>query len=384
MLTSAGYQTRLVGKSHSIPKGNHFGFEHFDLHDGLTGGDDDYSRWLDRRSDGEYDEISHGVGRNSWDARPSHLEEHEHPTNWTANRAIDFLTDRDSTRPFFLYLSFVRPHQPFDPPQAYWDMYIDRELPDPYVGDWAEDVVGDKLPDYPQPNAWVADLPEQVIHRARTGYYGSITHIDHQLNRVVRALGEEMSNTFIVFTSDHGDMLGDHYHWRKTYGYEGSARVPFVLNCTRDMDYEPGRIIDRPVGLEDVMPTLLEVAGIDIPESVDGRSVLRLLENENRDDWREYYHGEHGPVYDDTNAVQYIVDERTKYLWNPVTGEELLFDLESDPGEERDLTTDPDSEVDVSDWRAKMISHLEGRPEGFSDGESLQTVDPEAILGRFS
>lgn len=375
-LSAAGYQTQLAGKTHSMPTRNHFGFDHMELHGGLSKSEDDYRGWLERQSDGQYDEISHGADRNSWDPRPSHLPEHQHPTNWTTNRALDFLDKQDPTRPFFLTVSYVRPHQPFDPPQVYWDMYIDRDLPTPSIGDWEAELVGDHISDNPNPDAWVADLPPTIIHRARAGYYGSITHIDHQINRLYDALSNrnELSNTIIVFTADHGEMLGDHYYWRKSYAYEGSARVPLLVRFPAGMDYERGQLIDRPVGLEDIMPTILDAVGVDIPETVEGRSLLDLVSDSTREDWREYYHGEHGPTYHEENATQYLVDERMKYIWNPVTGSELLFDLEQDPGETENLVDDSEYAAEYEELSGRLADRLEDRPEGFSDGEQLRTV----------
>lgn len=384
---NAGYQTRLAGKTHSHPPRNHFGFEEMELHAGLGsprshehGFFDDYDEWLRDRSDGEYDENSHGLDRNSWDPRPWHRPEHEHPTNWTTNRALEFIEKRDPTRPFFLTVSYVRPHQPFDPPQPYWDMYVNRDLPNPDVGDWADDVVGDLIPDYPHPDAWVADLPANVIHRARAGYYGSITHIDHQLNRIFTDLAHrgELENTIIMFTSDHGEMLGDHHHWRKSYAYEGSARVPLVVRIPNrfEHDFKLGQVIEKPVGLEDIMPTLLDFADIETPSAVEGRSLRPLLLGED-DDWREYYHGEHGPTYHDRDATQYLVGEDTKYIWNPVSGDELLFNLDSDPGELENLADDPEHDGTVEAWRNRLIDLLADRPEGFVRDRSLQTVDPD-------
>ncbi|RBI60446.1 arylsulfatase [halophilic archaeon] len=381
VLRNAGYQTRLTGKTHSLPPRNHFGFEQMELHAGLNNQDDDYSKWIEQQSDGEYNEISHGVGRNSWDPRPSHLDEHEHPTNWTTNRALEFFEQRDPTRPFFHCVSYVRPHQPFDPPQRYWDMYIDRDLPAPHQGEWSEKMYGDLIPEYPETSAWLADLSPTTVHRARAGYYGSITHIDHQINRLLRKLSQigELDDTLIVFTSDHGEMLGDHQLWRKTYAYEGSARVPLVAQFPDGIAAEHGQVVDHPVGLEDLLPTFLDVADVDIPDTVEGRSLLPLVTESGGDlDWRDYYHGEHGRIYHEENATQYLVGERYKYVWNPVTDDELLFDLHSDPGEEIDLSDDADSQSIYESPHGRLIAQLADRPEGFSDGEKLRTVNPDA------
>ncbi|KTG11478.1 hypothetical protein AUR64_04285 [Haloprofundus marisrubri] len=342
--------------------------------------DDDYTVWLEENTNGLTDELGHRLGRNSWDTRPWHLDEHLHPTHWTTQRALEFLETRDETRPFFLNLSYVRPHTPFDPPQVYWEMYNERsdEVPAPYHGDWADDWYGDKIPEYPPVNAWVADLPENVINRARIGYYGLISQIDQQLKRVFDLLTvqEELENTLVVMCSDHGEMLGDHNLWRKTYGFEGSARVPMLMRLPESMAGERGRHIDRPVGLEDIMPTFLSVAEAEIPDTVERRNLLNLVSDDSRDDWREFYHGEHAPAsYHLENAAHYLVDEDTKYIWNPVTGEDLLFDLKDDPGETSDLRdSNPDRH---SEWRENLVSHLEGRPEGFVEEGSLSTVEPK-------
>ncbi|MFC4986728.1 sulfatase-like hydrolase/transferase [Saliphagus infecundisoli] len=368
LLREAGYRTRLTGKTHAIPAGNRIGFEETVLHAGLSGREDDYSRWLAREREGA-DEIGHGVGRNSWDARPWHLDEQAHPTVWTTDRAIEFLDDRDPTRPFFHYVSYVRPHQPYDPPRAAWEHYDGREIPDPPVGDWARGIYGDRVPAYPSTNAWLADLPREVVHRARVGYYGSVTHVDRQIGRLLRAA--DLENTLVIFASDHGDMLGDHGLWRKTFAYEGSARVPLIVRPPDRVERPRGREVPRPVGLEDLLPTILEAAGVEVPGSVDGRSLWPLMEGDA--EWRSHYHGEHGPTYDPKTGTQFLVSEDAKYVWHPTTGDELLFDLADDPLETRNLAGERSEELPT--WRDRLVDRLAGRPEGFTDGDRLLPVE---------
>ena len=378
-LRNAGYQTKLTGKIHSIPPLNHVGFEDMEQHEALFAHpNDDYELWLDSQFDERVEETGHGLGRNTWYPRPWHLEERHHPTNWTTRRALEFLDGRDPTRPFFLNLSYVRPHTPFDPPQAYWDMYVDRETPAPYMGEWADEWYGEKIPDYPAADAWVGDISPTLVHRARAAYYGLITHIDHQIKRVIDALriSGEMENTMIVFASDHGEMLGDHHLWRKTYAYEGSSRIPLVVRFPESMEVPRKQLIDQPVGLEDIMPTMLAAAGIEIPETVEGRNLLDLVDEPDRDDWREFYHGEHeAGSYDPENGCQYLVSERYKYVWNPVTGDELLFDLKEDPGEEADLVGEDSHADDLEHAREAMVDRLEDRPEGFVEDGELTTTE---------
>jgi arylsulfatase A-like enzyme len=297
---------------------------------------------------------------------------------------VQFLESRDETRPFFLTLGYVRPHPPFDPPEPYWEMYNDRDLPDPVVGDWVDDVYGDMKPAHfvsdtgtDTPNPMCAKLRPERIHRSRAGYFGLITQLDHQIRRVLDTLRlqGELSNTIILFASDHGTMMGDHDLWYISYGFEATARIPLLLRLPDWMDAPTGLQVDRPVGLEDVMPTLLELADVDIPDTVEGQSLLRLVDDPETDDWREYYHGEQAQVWHPKNATQYLSDGTTKYIWNPITGDELLFDVESDPNETENLATDPEAQARLRRWRERLIEELRERDEGFTDGERLLPVE---------
>ncbi len=295
-LTDAGYQTRAVGKMHVYPQRKLWGFQHVVLDESSrresAGFVSDYHQYFEDHKDGPYGYRDHGLDWNSWMSRPSHLPEHLHPTWWTSMEGRRFLNHRDPTKPFFLFLSFARPHSPYDPPQSYFDMYDGREdLPEAAVGDWAGLYDSPAQPD--NVNAWRSARSAVETRRARAGYYGSVTFIDHQIGMLLyelQAVGEA-ANTMIVFCSDHGDMLGDHHLWRKTYAYEGSARVPFIVRPPATMKLPGHQVVDQVVELRDIMPTLLEAAGAPIPASVDGRSVLPLLRGETAG-WREYLHGE--------------------------------------------------------------------------------------------
>ncbi|MFW5799078.1 MAG: sulfatase-like hydrolase/transferase, partial [Planctomycetota bacterium] len=133
VLRDAGYQTGCVGKTHFYPQGARFGFEEMDSYEGLQqhrpGYVNDYHEWLRDQSDGMFTtEFDHGIQSNSWYARPSHLPEELHNNTWVVTRGLEFIRRRDPTRPFFLNLSFHRPHPPIDPPQVTWDLYRDRKL----------------------------------------------------------------------------------------------------------------------------------------------------------------------------------------------------------------------------------------------------------------
>src|SRR5690625_2966106 len=113
-------------------------------------------------------------------------------------------------------MSFVRPHPPFDPPQAFYDMYRDLELPDPPVGDWASTADDDRSGFNPVTGKGI--VPKRRLKQAQAAYYALITHIDHQIGRFLMAMEEYgvYDNTVILFVSDHGELLVDHHLFRKS------------------------------------------------------------------------------------------------------------------------------------------------------------------------
>ena len=371
-LGKAGYQTHLVGKLHLWPFRKLYGFHSSDKADSSkAGGDSDYQRFL--RREGIHTpraSSAHGVNSNSWVARPWHLPEHLHFSNWCADRAIDFLERRDPTLPFFLKVSFIHPHQPCTPPRDYWDRYMDMKLPEPFVGDWA------RFTDAPVPGQSAFDAwrwwpnPEQV-RQFRAGYYGCINHIDDQIGRILHILPP---NTVILFTSDHGEMAGDHQWLRKRNAWEGSARIPFFVRFPKIFNLRGGHICPQPVELMDVMPTLLDAAGAPAPDTMDGRSLMPLLRGEPVA-WRDYVHGECAAVPTLNSGMQYVTDGLRKYVWLPGRGEEFFFDLVSDPREMHNLAAAPSRAAELSLWRARLIRELEGRPERFVEGGVLRRLD---------
>jgi len=374
-LARAGWHTQGIGKMHFFPQRALNGFHHTLLDESGRRQDpdfvSDYQRWFEANCGGDFGFVDHGIDWNSWMARPWHAPEFLHPTNWTVQESLRFLERRDPTQPFFLMTSFARPHSPYDAPRWYFDLYERKGPPPPVVGSWASchDVPGDAA----RPDAWRGVRSPEEIRRARAGYYGQIHHIDHQIGRLLMAMRRlgVLDNTLIIFTSDHGDMLGDHNLWRKTYAYEGSAHVPFIVSLPASWRAPRGLTVDAPVMLRDIMPTVLDVVGLDIPETVDGLSLRPWLEGRRPAAWREYVHGEHCTCYSEEQEMQYVTDGRYKYIWFPRTGAEQLFDLVEDPGETRNLADDPDAAPLVRRWRARLIAELEPRGLGLTDGDRL-------------
>lgn len=389
--SKAGYHTQCIGKMHVYPERNLCGFHNIMLHDGYLHFArnkegkaatqieqcDDYLKWFREKKGHNADLIDIGLDCNSWVSRPWGYEENLHPTNWVVNESIDFLRRRDTGKPFFLKMSFVRPHSPLDPPKFYFDMYKDENLPEPLMGDWAvkidEDNRGKDI------NCIKGIINKKALKRAKAAYYGSITHIDHQIGRFLIALSEygELNNTIFLFVSDHGDMMGDHNWFRKAIPYEGSARVPFFIydpgNLLRG---EKGKVFDEVLELRDIMPTLLDFADIEIPDSVEGLSLKDLVEGEDKT-WRKYIHGEHS-FGDDSN--HYIVTKKDKFLWFSQREEEQYFDLEKDPNELINLIDSEEHKERINYLRKILIKELEDREEGYTDGNRFLKGNPVSTL----
>ena len=386
-LSKAGYYTQCVGKMHVHPLRNNLGFHNVRLHDGYLHAyrrpntpsyedqrvADDYYWWLKQELGITADPVDNGTDCNSWVARPWMYEEKYHPTNWVANECLDFLRRRDRDMPFFLMASFVRPHPPIDAPQYYFDLYRDKELQPPYRGDWNDEAR--HLRDGHGYHAQTAPGDPEYIRQLRQGYYGAITHMDHQIGRILSALVEEqlMEDTVILFVSDHGEMLGDHLLFQKAKPYQGSVQVPMFLSGPECYVGAHHRLCQDLVELRDVMPTILELAGAPIPESVDGVSMLHPVE-------RQWLHGEHTLGQD---SMHFIVTKTDKYIWYSQTGKELYFDLERDPHETHNAVTEPEYAVRVQELRHHLIAELADREEGYSDGSRLIVgQEPVTVLGR--
>lgn len=358
-LKRAGYHTALVGRDmHLYPHRKRYGF------DQMITTNHDYLRWLDEHSSpwqGGF--FGNGIGPNDWPSAPWHLPEWQHSTHWTVEQALRFLDDRDPSGPFFLTVSFSAPHPPLTPPAFYLERYLRADIGEPVIGDWAVPPENDGLGQ--RPNSSHVKLTGEVLRYCYAGYYGLINHVDDQIARV---LSRVPKNTHIIFTADHGEMLGDHYLFRKRVPYQGSVRIPFSISGP---DIPQGVVCEQPIAHCDIMPTLLDLAGCEIPDTVEGRSMAPLF-SDAAADWREHIHGEHTlGGYVGEASMHYLTDGKEKYIWYTSTGREQFFDLAADPTECHELSQSTKHADRISTWRKRLIEELNGRPEGFTDGKRL-------------
>jgi arylsulfatase A-like enzyme len=359
LFRDAGYQAYAVGKLHVWPQRDRIGFDdvlleeqgrhqHRDIPEGVA---DDWELYLmEQGYTGR--EYAGGMCHNDWLARPWHLPEECHPVNWAAREMCRTIRRRDPRKPGFWYLSFSAPHPPLTPPQPYLDMYSDQDIDMPVIGEWARDF--DALPHYIKGRAYPSALfgaTSGEIRLARRAYYATLTHIDHQIRIVIGYLREAglLDNTIIVFTSDHGHMVGEHGMWCMTPFYEPSAKIPLIIVPPKGSKRLGVAVEDdRFAEFGDIMPTLLDLAGIPIPDHVDQ---ISLAGNERR----EYIYGEHG---EGPSAQRMIRRGPLKMIYYPLGNVTQLFDVEADSRETLDLAEMPEYRETVDELKKLLRKHL--------------------------
>lgn len=366
MLRDLGYMTLGIGKMHWDPQTALHGF-HATITDESGRREapyfiSDYHKWFYTKALGENPDTT-GLGWNDHGARTYALSEQLHPTVWTGDTAVSTIENYAGSEPLFLKISFARPHSPYDPPQRILDYYNEVEIPLPAHGDWSRDIGKGVSPDK-SPDAAFGDFGDEYAVNTRRHYYAAITFIDEQVGRIIEALKARgmYDNALICFTSDHGDMMGDHNHWRKTYAYEGSAGIPYIVKFPASMPPRtaPGAVIEAPVELRDLLPTFLAVNGAEQPKIMDGLPLTELVCNENPQ-WREYLGIEHATCYSPDNYWYAVTDGKLKYIWFFNTGGEQLFDLERDPYECTDLSRDKQYAARLDKLRDALAGQLAER-----------------------
>lgn len=359
ILRRAGYQTCAIGKMHFHPQRARHGFDE-------TITLDDYYRWIAAQG-GPIQPRRHGLGENELYATMATVPEPMTLTSWITEKAYEFLQfRREPDQPFFLWISYSKPHPPLDPPEPYYSMYRDSDIPQPWMADWADD------PDRPdavkrhQQASGVDRMSPELIRQARSAYYGLITHIDYNIGRIMAGLQDTgcffspNDNTMMLFCSDHGELLGDHRMAAKDTLHEGSAHVPFILRLPRAWKDKPiGIERDDVVSHQDILPTFAAAAGAETPPDCDGRNLLvPVLSGEPVDDDPYLLCGAGFNHHSERIGWAGVTDGRWKYAWHYVDGKEELFDVASDPHELRNLAGDASCRDRFHELRAETIRRL--------------------------
>ena len=197
------------------------------------------------------------------------------PDTLTADQAVDFLQAYDGQKPFFLGVSMVKPHFPYTIQQQYVDMYLNAGIPNPVVTEAALDDLSAALKS-DRIRFGVDQLTPEQTAFARAIYYGSLTYLDQQFARVCNELSNRglANDTIIIYTSDHGDLIGQHGMWYKNAFFEGSARVPLIVKVPGPLSVAT---CNAPVSTLDLYPTLCDLLGLTPPSTLEGHSLVPLM-----------------------------------------------------------------------------------------------------------
>ena len=344
LIADAGYDCGMVGKFHLQSSGKrtepriddgfrYWKFSHAPRDDWEEG--HDYAEWV-RENGGNLNEL-----RESEDRVPTEL----HQTTWASERCIEFI-GQEREQPWMLNVNIYDPHPPFIPPKSYADQFSAEDMPGPHFKESDLDA---------QAKLAQCDFQDEIRtpeeHNAKLAqarYYAMIAQIDDQFGRILKTLDEtgQRENTVIIFTSDHGESLGDHgLMYKGCRFYEGLVRVPLIFSW-------PGHFVeniksDALVEMMDLSATLLELAGVPLPDYFQGKSLVSILYgdsdgNDHRDFVRSEYFDALDPHFTGGNGT-YATMHRTKshklcVYHGKGVGE--LFDLQKDPWEHENLWHD--------------------------------------------
>ena len=270
----------------------------------------------------------------------------------TTDVALKFIREKSKgSAPWMLFVSWIWPHSPYNPPQELRNHFKKVKL----------------LPNVP------AGLPRNLAEEALPGYYGMIEGVDRQAARLLRALDEAgvTEDTIVVFSSDHGDMIGSQGYKAKRWPYEESARVPFLIRYPKGIP--AGRVLADPFGTPDIYPTLAGLARVKAPANLDGMDFSELFSGKIQTAPRDYVYLEMPYAYVPWPGWRAL---RTRDHMYARTSERpwLLFDLAKDPWEMNNLVGANPDEVKEFDLR------LAGIMKNYGDSWSVKTDTGDVAL----
>ena len=355
-LRRAGYQTALAGKMHFCGPDQLHGFEErltTDIYPSDFGWTPDWSAFEQRPSwYHSMDSVIHAGAC----TRTNQIDFDDEVVVAARQKLFDLARSRDR-RAFCLVVSMTHPHDPYVIPHVYWNRYRDEEIDLPRV----PDLSGSEDPHSRRLRHVIGldlDAPtDDQVRAARRAYYGAISFVDEQIGSVLEALGESgmVDDTIILLIGDHGEMLGERDLWYKMNFFEGGARIPMIVHA-------PGRFaphrVAASVSLVDLLPTLADLAGGDIPQGMatagDGTSLMpHLLGEPGHDEAIGEYLAE-GAIA----PIVMIRRDHWKFIHCPVDPDQL-FDLVADPDELDNLAGDPAHVVTVAAFLREISERWE-------------------------
>jgi arylsulfatase A-like enzyme len=370
MLRNYGYTSANIGKLHFLPHANRdhtethpdYGFDHLEISDEPGCYEDAYRAWVRREAPDQLDRISVGLPPAAYDwqrtmgiddpirhpmagrrvdvggAIPFAGHEARTHTAFVADQTIEFL-QQQGNHPFFCIAGFYSPHSPWVVPQRFLDLYDPQELTLPV---FPEELEARRAAD---------EFSDAALRSARHGYYAMVSEVDFHAGRILDCLDElgKREETIVVFTSDHGEWLGEHLRYGKGYpGHDCVTRVPLLLRLPHGSPNR-GRTVASIVEAVDLLPTLLALAGMPIPPQVQGVSLVPVIDGDVRA-IRE-------SALTEMTGWKALRTSRFRYIAH-ADGAESLFDLAQDRDAYRDVAGHRDYEPALVGLRHEMIKRL--------------------------
>lgn len=375
VLRDAGYDCGLIGKlhlaspflrrEHRVDDGYSY-FQYSHDHKGGNEAGNEYVEWIKQqgidhntilreRDIKSVEEYRDGQNKKNFGglmeptAENDNVPPHLHQTHWCTEKAIEFIQrNRPDDQPWMLSINPFDPHPPFDAPYQYYQQYDPESMPGAHFED-SDLEFQQSLADAHIDFQTKARHPDELQHKhLQASYYAMIQFIDEEFGRILDYLDEtnQRENTIIIFMSDHGETLGDHGLLLKGCRfYEGLVRVPLMIAWQGHIQPQ---IYNDLVGLIDIVPTLYELVGMDIPRYVQGQSLASLLTKATSDkSLREFVRTEHYGATnypDHTHATMYR-DKRWKLVTYHHKNIIELYDLENDPWEHHNLADSPEHQT---------------------------------------
>ena len=372
ILAQYGYRSANIGKLHFLPHANRdhrlphpsYGFDHLEIADEPGVYEDAYRAWVRRQAPDQMDGISAGIppaarvwqqtmgigdgvahrgdpqGRHDFDRGiPFAAADHLTHSAFVGEQTAEFIKAAGA-QPFLCIAGFYSPHAPWIAPQKFLDLYNAETL---------------SLPQFPphidsqRPRDENAPFSDAQLRRAKHGYFAMISEMDQYVGRILDALDASSArdNTIIVFTSDHGEWLGDHLRYGKGYPADDAvSRVPLIIAAPGGQESQEYSGIVEAV---DIVPTLLELAGIQIPPFLQGESLAPLLAGD--------AHRNKASALTEGSGWKSLRSEHYRYLAH-ADGRENLWDMREDPGAYHDVTGSADYQSALAECRHLLLTRL--------------------------
>ena len=395
LFNKAQWNTAAIGKMHFYPWDNREGFKYRIIAEDKRHyfRKDDYTLFLEKHGYSRDHPTNFPGYKESFGAPVSPLPEEFHIDSFIGNETVKWLED-SAEKPFFLWVSFNSPHDPYDPPENLASIYKDAPIPPP-IGDFSElknkPLYQRKIIDFYKKNLlYLTDYSKMTaenIKRIRQHYFAAITLVDKQIEKIINTLRNKNlpDSTLIVFSSDHGDNLGDHGLPFKSNFYEGALMVPLIISGP---GIPKGKRAERDVNWLDLHATFLSVAGIEIPNHVQGENIKELLyetasssasvsnKNPNKSQERNSERILERDIFSELLGSVMVKTERYKLvLCDNSEGE--LYDLLEKPLEVNNHFNDPSFGDIREELTSKIVKHLLDNNRVHSFGGGRHASDSE-------